>query len=54
MDELAPRQRRDLVLEHLVVIGDDAAFDERAPVAGDVDALDLEVLVHGQVLGADQ
>ena len=42
VDEFAARQRRDLLLHPLVVVGDGARVDERAPVPGDVDAFDLQ------------
>jgi hypothetical protein len=54
VDVFAPGQHGNLVLERLVVVGDDPALDEGAPVAGNVHALDFELLVNLQVLGADQ
>ncbi len=54
VDELAARQRRDLLLHLLVVVGDRARIDERAPMPGDVDAFDLQMLVGDQVLRPDQ
>jgi hypothetical protein len=54
VDVLAPRQRGDLIFERLVVVADDPALDKRAPVAGNVDALDFQVFVNLEVFGTDQ
>ncbi len=54
VDVLAAGQRRDLVLQRLVVIGYDARFDERAPVTRYIDAVEHQFVMSLQILGTDQ
>ena len=44
----------DLVLEILVVVGDDAGLDEGRPMPGDIDAFDDQLILGLEVLGPDQ
>ena len=54
MNQRPARQRRNLILQALVVVGDDATLDERGPVARNIDTIDGQALVRLQVLRPDQ